>query len=1061
MQTTEEDLRYFTSRKLNKLLLTIGEAMYRGVQPITGLEFRVERIVDEELGDAAWQPIAVGQSWGGPDVTAWFRATVAMPDEWPEQRLFARFRLGRREPGKSGPEALLYANGQPLQGIDTRHDTAWLPPELWRGGQVELALHAWSGLFQAPPKWQLDAAELLWIDEPSWRFYQRAHLLLLALRELSEDDLRHVRLLTALDDAFLLIDFKQPRSDAFYRSVERALAQLEQQLAGWREMSELKPHVWAVGHSHIDMAWLWRLRHTRQKAARTFSTVLHLMRQYPEYRFTHSSPQLYAYLEEDEPGLFAQIREQIEAGRWSINGGMWIEADTNIPSGESLIRQFIYGKRYIRDRFGLDSRLLWLPDVFGYSWALPQIARGCGIDYFLTSKISWSQFNRFPYDTFRWRGSDGTELLTHFVTTPETDSHIYTYNGQLTPAEVKGMWQQYRQKEANEELLLLYGNGDGGGGPTAEMLEAGRALQNLPGLPAVAQTLPEDYFERLTARLEHERLPVWDGELYLEYHRGTYTSQAYSKWANRHAEMLYHHAEWLSTLAALLADEEAYPAAQLRAGWELILLNQFHDILPGSSIPEVYADSREDYAAIFAAGNEALAGAEARLLGAIAREQAGVVVFNGCSWARGGLVRLPWVQELAGRRLVDDTGRTLTAQRVKGEAGDELLLQIPDVPPLGYAVFAAGAGEEAAPAAETPPSLSISPTALENDYYRLALNEQGQLSSLYDKRYGREVLVGPGNVLQTFVDRPMAFDAWDIDIYYQERQEDVTDLVEAVVEETGPLRGVLRLQWRYLDTTITQRLILYAYSPRIDFETEVDWQARQLLLKAAFPLRVRATRATYEIQFGSIERPTHWNTSWDYARFEVPAQRWADLSEGDYGVALLNDSKYGYDARDNVLRLTLLKSAVAPDPTADRGRQRFTYSLLPHGGDWRAGDVVREAYALNWPLRARAAPAQPQGSLPARYSLATMDADHVILETVKQAEDGDGWIVRFYEYQQRRNPAVAVQFGQPLQRAVACNLIEEALEEPANVAGNRLSFAIDPYEIKSFRVWFAAESAQP
>jgi alpha-mannosidase len=1050
-------LRFFTTQKLNKLLQAVGEAMYRGVAPITELEFRVEQIRDEVFPETeAWEPFAIAQSWGGPDVTAWFRTTVSMPEGWPEQRLFVRFRLGRREPGQSGPEALLYANGQPLQGIDTHHETAWLPPEVWRDGQVELALRAWSGLFQAPPKWRLDVAELLWIDEASWRFYHQARVLLQALQELGEDDLRHVRLLDALDGSFRLIDFNRQRSDAFYPSVGRALTHLEQQLAVWREIGELKPRVWAVGHSHIDMAWLWQLRHTRQKAARTFSTVLHLMRQYPEYRFTHSSPQLYAYLEEDEPELFAQIREQIEGGRWSIIGAMWIESDTNIPSGESLIRQFLYGKRYIRERFGLDSRLLWLPDVFGYSWALPQIARGCGIDYFLTTKISWSQFNRFPYDTFRWRGANGAELLTHFVTTPDSDSLFFTYNGRFTPAEVSGLWKQYRQKDANEELLLLYGYGDGGGGPTAEMLEAGRALQNLPGLPAVAQTLPEAYFERLVERVGHERLPVWDGELYLEYHRGTYTTQAYNKWANRHAEMLYHHAEWLSSLAEVLAGEGVYPAGQLRDGWERILLNQFHDILPGSSIPEVYEDSRADYEAIFAAGNEALAGAEQRLLGAMARETAGVVVFNGCSWERAGLVRLPWTEELAGLRLVDGDGEALTSQRVSGETGDELLLRVSYVPALGYAAFAAS--EEEGTTVE-PPLLTVSPAALENDFYRLALNGQGQLVSLYDKRYGREVLAAPGNVLQTFVDRPMAFDAWDIDIYYQERQEDVTELVEAVVEETGPLRGVLRLQWRFLDTTITQRLILYAHSPRIDFETEVDWQARQLLLKVAFPVRVRATRATYEIQFGSIERPTHWNTSWDYARFEVPAQRWADLSEGDYGVALLNDSKYGYDVHDNVLRLTLLKSAVAPDPAADRGRQRFTYCLLPHGGDWRAGDVAREAYALNWPLRALAAPAQPAGELPARYSLATVDADHVILETVKQAEDGDGWIVRCYEYQQRRSPEVTVTFGQPLQRALACNLIEETLE-PARVEGNSLSFAIDPFEIKSFRVWFAGEATE-
>jgi alpha-mannosidase len=1047
-------LRFYTTQKLKTLLRAVGEAMYRGVEPITDLEFRIAKMGDEVFAESgAWEPFAVGQRWGGRDVTAWFRAVVSVPAEWPEHRVYARFQLGRREPGQNGPEAMLYAEGEPLQAIDPYHETAWLPPQLCRQEKVHLSLQAWSGIFEIPEQWHLDVAELLWIDEASQRFYHLARVLLQAVQELGEDDLRRIRLLDALDDSFRLLDFHRQRSEVFYGSVGRALAFLEEQLAVWREMGELKPRVWGVGHAHIDMAWLWRLRHTREKAARTFSTVLHLMRQYPEYRFTHSSPQLYAYLEEDDPALFARIREQIEGGRWGITGAMWIEADTNIPSGESLIRQLLAGKRYIRERFGIDSRLLWLPDVFGYSWALPQIARGCGIDYFLTTKISWSQFNRFPYDTFRWRGIDGSELLTHFVTTPDPDSRMYTYNGRFTPAEVAGLWKQYRQKETNDELLLLFGFGDGGGGPTAEMLEAGRALENLPGLPAVAQTLPETYFERLAARVDHDRLPVWDGELYLEYHRGTYTSQAYNKWANRQAEMLYHHAEWLSTLGDLLTGSDAYPDEALRSGWERILLNQFHDILPGSSIAEVYEDSRADYAAILATGREVVAVAQERLLAAMARDSAGVVVFNGCSWARDGLVALPWSDELARGWLVDAGGARVVTQQVSGERGDLLLLQARDVPALGYATFSLGDGE---PAPVEPPPLSVSARELENDDYRLELDGQGRLVSLYDKRYRREVLAGPANVFQTFVDRPMAFDAWDIDIYYQERQEDVTELLEAVVEETGPLRGVLRLQWRFLDSTITQRLTIYAHSPRIDFDTEVDWQERQILLKVAFPLRVRTTRATYEIQFGTIERPTHWNTSWDYARFEVPAQRWADLSEGDYGVALLNDSKYGYDVRDNVLRLTLLKSAIYPDPEADRGRQRFTYSLLPHGGDWRAGEVVVEAYALNWPLAARAVAAQDNGELPERFSFAAVAASHVILETVKQAEDGDGWIVRFYECEQRRNPEVVVEFGQRLNRAVACNLIEET-HEPASVDGNRLTFAIDPYEIKSFRVWFAGE----
>jgi alpha-mannosidase len=1046
-------VRFYTLEKLHKLLEAVERARVRGRQPLADLEFRVAKIDNKDFPDPRhWEPFAPGSAWGGRDVTTWFRATVRIPDAWRQHRLYLHFRLGQGGDWVSAPEAMLYVDGKPLQGIDVNHRRVWLPPALCQQEQLAVSLRAWSGMFRAPAPHYFDVAELLWVDEPCERFYHLARVLLEAVMELGEGDLRRIRLLDAVDDAFRRLDFTRPGSDVFCASAAPALAFLEQQLVGWHEQDETKPRVWAVGHAHIDLAWLWQLRHTREKAARTFATVLHLMRQYPEYRFVHSSPQLYAYLEQDEPDLFAQIGERIAEGRWAITGGMWIEADTNLPSGESLVRQFLHGQRYSRGRFGSASRLLWLPDVFGYSWALPQIARGSGIDFFLTSKISWSQFNRFPYDTFRWRGIDGTELLTHFVTTPEPDIPFYTYNGKLTPAEVTGAWESYRQKEVNDELLLLFGYGDGGGGPTAEMLEAGRALKNLPGLPSVAQTLPEDYFDGLAARVDGERLPVWDGELYLEYHRGTYTSQAYNKWANRHAEGLYHHAEWLGALASLLV-KSAYPAEALRAGWERILLNQFHDILPGSSIAEVYTDSHADYAAIFAAGTAAVDQAQDGLLGALALKQPGVVFFNGCSWARDGLVSLPWSEALAGGLLVDPEGRAVETQRTGGEAGDQLILYVRDVPPLGYAAIqlAATAGPLAREA-----TVTVTKTRLETNFYRLELDDRGQIASLYDKRYGREVLAAPGNVFQTFVDRPMAFDAWDIDIYYQERQEPVTNLVEATVEEEGPLRGVLRLQWRFGDSTITQWLTLYAYSPRIDFRTEVDWQERQILLKVAFPVRIRATRATYDIQFGTIQRPVHWNTSWDYARFEVPAHRWADLSEGDYGVALLNDCKYGYDIHDNMMRLTLLKSAISPDPEADRGHHQFTYSLLPHGGDWRSGGVVAEGYALNWPLLAVPAAANPAGEVPDRFSLASVLADHVILETVKQAEDGDGWIVRFYECQQRRNPEVLAQFGVPLLRAARCNLIED-VEEDVPVAGDLLTFAIKPYEIRSFRLWFAGD----
>lgn len=1046
---------FFTVEKIQKQLVEIREAVYREVVPIRQFAFRegdVPGAQAPDYDDSDWKRFVVGDRWGGYDVIAWFRTRIPIPAGWKERRLYLRFLVGPRESGGSTAETMLYVNGEALQGIDVWHEEAWLPPEHLQGDKIVVALRAWSGVLAVPASRQFKLAQLIWIDEATEKFYHLSRVLLEAIRELEEGDLRRVRLLQALNDAYYRLDFSEPRSDAFYDSVGAAKGYLEEQLAALRGVdTSLKPTISAVGHAHIDMAWLWRLQHSREKAGRTFATALHLMRQYPEYRFMHSSPQLYEFLERDYPEIFARIKDRIASGQWEITGGMWIESDINIPNGESLVRQFLLGRQYIRDTFGVESTLLWLPDVFGYSWALPQIARKSGIKYFLTSKISWNQFNRFPYDTFLWRGIDGTELLSHFVTTPGEGTQ-YTYNGLLSPRDIKGTWAQYQQKEINEELLTLFGFGDGGGGPTKEMLESGRVLADLPGFPCVQQETAEPFFERLAQRLEGRALPVWDGELYLEYHRGTYTSQAYNKWANRKVEILYHNAELFGAVAALLASDYQYPAGRLRDGWKLLLLNQFHDILPGSSIREVYEDSRKDYEQIFALGHEVVAAAQRELQAQLALEEPAVVVYNGLSWGRGGLVSLPASGELAGKGLLGPDGQPLPAQDVGGDGERQNLYYVPEVPSLGYAAYRLGEGITVA---EEPEALTITPAHLENRFYRLELNERGQLTSIWDKERQREVLApgARGNVLQTFMDKPLNFDAWDIDIFYQEKMQEIDELVEATVEESGPLRGVLRLRWRFHGSTVTQRLTLYAHAPRIDFRTEVDWQQAQTLLKVAFPVNVRAARATFDIQFGAIERPTHWNTSWDYARFEVAGHKWADLSEGDYGVALLNDCKYGYDVKDNVLRLTLIKSAVRPDSRADKGRHQFIYSLLPHSGDWRDA-VVREGYELNHELMAVPVMATSGGDLPPRFSLASVDADHMILETVKQAEDGDGWVLRCYETQQRRNAAVTINMGRPLQRAVACNLVEEG-EEPVTADADSVTFAIGPFEIRTFKVWLA------
>lgn len=1047
----------YTLEKIQRQLPDLQQAIYRETVEIPAFKFVEVDLPDAhrpELDDADWHDFRVGERWGGYDVIAWFRARVSFPEHWRGRRVYARFLPGPRDGGRSTAEALLYVNGELLQGIDVWHEDAWLPPEVTRRGHAHLALKVWSGVIGVPDQRRFRVAQLGLIDEPTEQLYYLSLALSEAIQQIDSNDLRRTQILDLLDRAFRTLDWTNPRSETFYGSVAEAEALLRAGVERFAEQRELKPHVVGVGHAHIDMAWLWRLAHTREKAAHTFSTALHLMRQYPEYRFMHTSPQLYEYVRRDYPALFDRVKAAIAAGAWEITGGMWVESDINLVSGESLIRQFLHGTRYMREQFGVESRLLWLPDVFGYSAALPQIARGCGMEYFLTSKLSWSQVNRFPHDTFRWRGIDGTELLTHFITTPDDGSRSYTYNGDFRPVDVKGIWDNYRQKDVNDELLLLFGWGDGGGGPTREQLESARALRNLPGLPSVAQDLGEPYFARLAERLAGKDLPVWDGELYLEYHRGTYTSQAATKRANRKSELRYHDAEWLSTLADVLTGERRYPHAELDAGWKLLLLNQFHDILPGSSIRQVYEDSAADYARIAAIGLNAFDDARTRLARAVWAPEGGLLALNSLSFARGGLVSLPWSPELEDRSVLLEDGRPALTQDVVEDGERRVLIQLDSVPPMGYRVFPWAPRDRRSATGDS--RLTVTPALLENPFWRIALNECGQIVSIWDKAAEREV-IAPGaraNVLQTFTDKPMAYDAWDIDIYYQDHMREVGDLAEAVVEESGPLRGVLRLTWRFHRSTITQRLTIYRDDPRIDFRSEIDWHEHQVLLKAAFPLHVRTTRATYDIQFGQIERPTHWNTSWDWARFEVPAHKWADLSEGNYGVALLNDCKYGYDARDNVLRLTLIKSATHPDAEADQGRHIFTYSLLPHQGEWRAGGVIQAGYDLNVPLLASSISARSGGDLPERFAFAEVDAPNVLIETVKRAEDeSDAWVVRVYESMQCRSPRVTLRFGRPLRRVQAVTMVErEPVELP--VAGDTLSFAIAPYEVKTFKVWF-------
>ncbi|MDB5082049.1 MAG: alpha-mannosidase [Chloroflexi bacterium] len=1030
--------------KFKAVLEKFKPYIYLAELPVNGLEWSAEPPVgchpEKITLYGGWQPIAPGQTWGKSDVTCWFKGLVKIPVDWAGRRVALKLRLGPYQ-NVTEPEMLVYLNGQEAQGLGKFHDRIVLTQKAQGGETYQLAVEAYSGVKNTRPV--LVDYSLVAIDNAAENFYFNLQAGAMAAAVIPESSLLFAELGTLLNQAYRLLDLSQPGSASFNASLEEANALLEQGYQRLRASAPAhRPRHIVTGHSHIDMAWLWPLWQTRRKASRTFSTVLKYMDEYPHYHYTQSQPQLYKYVKEDQPDLYRRIRERIAEGRWEPLGAMWIESDCNLTSGESLVRQFLYGQRFLEREFGRRSRVLWLPDAFGFSPALPQLMQGSGVDYFMTTKLSWSQVNRPPADTFWWEGLDGTRVLAHFVTTPSQDDRWHTYNGNFNAPEIAGLWEEYRQKEHNSELLYLYGWGDGGGGPTYEMLERSVRWQDFPGLPTCEQGSAEAFFERLGDRVaEAEDLPGFYGELYLEYHQGTYTSQGWLKQANRQNEFLLREAEIYSSWAALPGNPASEP--RLAEAWERLLLNQFHDILPGSSIGAVYEDSRRDQDFIRQTALEITGQALQQLVRNIPGQ--GWVIFNPLSWERVGPILLEGLDNLPTNLKESAGGQPLLTQATPGG----LLVSGLHLPPLGYITVKTGQEQATIPELK----ISLEPPFLENQYLRVEFDRQGEISSIFDKEAGREV-VAPGttlNRLTAYEDRPRRFSAWNIEPYYREKATPLLAVSSIQVVEDGPVRATFEIQRAYLNSTITQRISLWAGSRKLDFATEIDWQEKQILLKAIFPLNVHTAYATCDVAFGNFTRPTQPNTTWEQARYEVTAHKWVDLSEGDYGVSLLNDSKYGHNLDRNTIGLTLLKSPDAPDPQADLGHHSFTYSLYPHPGDWRQARTVHMAYDLNVGARTLPLPGQTE-AIAQPFTLLKNVRSGIIISTLKSAEDGDGVIVRLYECHNERGPE-RLTFAFPIKAAWECNLLEDK-QCPVAYDGNIISFEISPYEIKTFLVQF-------
>lgn len=1022
----------------------------------------------DHFNPAEWEIIRPNQEWGEWKTNFLLQSSFCAPAEWADAQCSddprpAALYLPLGEAGDfCHPEALVYIDGHPYAACDRYHQQIFLPGDVLDGYEHSLILHGWTGLGgdvlnPTSRRLLMQPCQVVQIDQGLSDFISTAHLMLATAEKLDEGHPSKNRLLDVLDEAFKLLDLREPLQDNFYRTASQAGGFLCENLPQCG--APMQVELIASGHAHIDVAWLWTLDQTRLKAGRTFHNVVRLMERYPFFHFTQSQPQLYEFVRQDYPQLFQTIRERVAHGQWEPIGGMWVEADCNISGSESLVRQFLLGRQFFRKHFGphAESPVLWLPDVFGYAWNLPQLIQQAGMQYFFTIKIGWSQYNRLPYDTFWWQGLDGTRVLTHFSTSPDTGAYASTYNSMATPAEVLGAWENFQQKELRHPLLMAFGHGDGGGGPTAEMIENLTDMAEFPALPRVRQGSIGGFFQEVESRVG-EQLPVWNGELYLELHRGTYTSQGRVKRANRRSEFLLHDAEFLATCAYLLdprhGNAYVYPHEALCKAWELVCLNQFHDILPGSSIGEVYQQALAQYEEVQRItqqiGDQALAFIAAQL-------GAEALLVNPISFARHDLL------DQSGKLY--DVGE-LPAFSISAVDISRLANQVTPALGLAQAQQVVFEGERASLA-----WLDGESAGLENSFLRVEFTLQGDLYRIYDKIAQREVLPpqSNANIFQAFEDRPLRWDAWDIDIFYDDKLWLAEPAESLEVVENGPLRAAVRIQRRILNSRITQVIYLSQDSARLDFLTQVDWNERHVLLKVAFPLQILAPYATYEIQWGNVQRPTHRNTSWDWARFETAAQKWVDLSEGNYGVSLLNDSKYGHDIHDNTVRLSLLRSPVNPDPQADQGLHKFTYSLLPHSGNWDE-HTIAQAYALNdtwiyWQsgIGQKTGAAQPgrarSTAIETLFKLVQVDAPNLVIETIKQAEDGRGIIVRLYESQRKRG-RTRLEFAFPLQSAWQANLMEEdqqLLWQATQTMDENRSLELNyrPYEIVTLRLVFA------
>ncbi len=990
--------------QIRQTILNIKKAIYPVIGQLTITAWVTpEPVPFDARMSGKKKTVQIGDKWGELWDCAWFYFEGKIPAEGLGKRIVLLIDIGG--------EALVFDDkGNPVQGLTNRNsefdrslgDPGKCVVYLSENAKGTERIHLWidAGTNDLFGKYQdggrIKTAFIAICNELLKTLYYDMEFLFEMMQSLPENSARHDSILFALYEATLYL----------HRLTKEEVNSAEAIIAGELRKKSGDPSlmVSALGHSHIDLAWLWPLRETVRKGARTFATALMMMERYPEYIFGASQPQLYQWMKESYPQLYQKIRLRISEGRWETLGGMWVESDTNLPGGESLVRQLLYGKRFFQQEFGKTVKIAWLPDSFGYSAVLPQLFKKSGIDYFCTTKLSWNLYDLFPHHTFIWSGLDGSMVLVHMP--PEG-----TYNSSAAPRAIVKAENNYLDKGISNHCLMVFGIGDGGGGPGEEHLEMLTREKCPAGLPPVQQKIAEGFFGELAQNWP--KYQSWHGELYLERHQGTYTTQARNKRYNRKIEIALHDLEFFSSLAMITVGA-FYQALDIETIWKEVLLYQFHDILPGSSITRVYRETETRYKNLFGWVNQLQENTVLAL--APQFDTAGIqnpaVIFNSMSWSRR-----EWLK-------IDNYWYFI------------------QVPALGYQVI-----DLNTPSVH-PLEIKAGNDWLENNRLRIEWDLDGAITRLYDKVNDFEIIASGsrGNRLAIYQDNG---DAWDIPIGYADNNPDYFRLIEVKTQVDGP-RASLKHWYSFEDSRLEQEILIYAGSCRVDFITKIDWRESHKMLRVAFPLNIQNSNAACEIQFGYLHRSTRRNTTWEMAEYEVCAQKWVDLFNSGYGVALLNDCKYGHKILDNILDLDLLRSPTFPDPQADAGVHEFTYALFPHKGNFLKERVVQEGYQLNYPLTITKQIPKKKGFY-SKFSLISVHPDNIIVETIKKAEDSSALIFRLYESAGSATRAKLV-IHWPIEAVFLVDLMEQPYDLPNLGSAFELSFT--PFEIHTLKVTY-------